>query len=81
MKRENPTEKHKDNVKGILERFVMFSKITNWNRVSQKEIFAYLDTLRKPEEIDPLHKWIGSYNFYITVLTKFSAVNRCIILS
>jgi integrase/recombinase XerD len=71
MKRENLTEKHKNNVKGILDRFVRFSKITNWNRVSQKEIFAYLDTLRKPEEVDPLHRWIGSYNFYITVLTKF----------
>jgi hypothetical protein len=33
-------------------------------------LLGYLDKCRKPENEDPLHKWIGSYN------TKFIALSR-----
>jgi hypothetical protein len=35
------------------------------------ELLQYLDSFRKPEADDPLHKWIGTYNIYRVVLTRF----------
>ena len=46
------------------------------NQISFKEmakegILSYLNRLRKPEVDDPLHKWVGSYNLYRTLIIKF----------
>jgi integrase len=38
---------------------------------TEEDIGAYLDTLKKSEYDDPLHKWIGTYNAYILVLKRF----------
>ena len=32
------------------------------------DVLSYLDTL-KPESVDSMHKWIGTYNLYNTILT------------
>jgi hypothetical protein len=34
-------------------------------------IIAFLECYRKPESIDPLHKWIGSYNVHRIYLMRF----------
>jgi integrase/recombinase XerD len=39
--------------------------------MEREHILAYLDSLRKPELSDPLHKWIGTYNLYAIIITKF----------
>ena len=31
----------------------------------------FLDSFRKPEASDPLHKWIGTYNIYRVVFIRF----------
>jgi integrase len=51
-----------------LSRFV---KYKDWKAISRADILAFLDTLRKPEASDPLHKWIGTYNLYIPIITPF----------
>jgi integrase/recombinase XerD len=40
-------------------------------KITRDDILSYLDSLRKPESIDPLHKWIGSYNLKRECLAKF----------
>ena len=35
------------------------------------DILHYLDRSRKPEDQDPLHKWIGSYNVKRIILIRF----------
>jgi integrase len=35
------------------------------------DILRYLDECRKPENEDPLHKWIGSYNIKRIILLRF----------
>jgi len=30
--------------------------------MGRKEILMYLDSYRKPDAADPMHKWIGTYN-------------------
>jgi integrase len=39
--------------------------------ITQEDIFTYLDTLRKTEGEDPLHKWIGTYNISVIKIISF----------
>ena len=34
-------------------------------------LLSYLDSCRKPEDKDPLHKWIASYNVKCIILSRF----------
>ena len=34
-------------------------------------LLSYLDSCRKPEDKDPLHKWIASYNIKCIILSRF----------
>lgn len=38
---------------------------------TQEDIITFLEHLKKSESEDPLHKWIGTYNIYLTILKKF----------
>jgi hypothetical protein len=64
-----------DNYRGVTIRLlVRLSKFTlqkPFNLITRDEILAFLDSLRKPEASDPLHKWVGSYNTYNIQLTRF----------
>ena len=37
----------------------------------REEILAFLDSIRKPETSDPMHKWIGTYNHRLIDLLRF----------
>jgi integrase/recombinase XerD len=39
--------------------------------MTRDDILCYLDKCRKPENEDPLHKWIGSYNTKLVILSRF----------
>jgi uncharacterized protein YihD (DUF1040 family) len=39
--------------------------------MTRDDVLYYLDNCRKSEDKDPLHKWIGSYNSKLVVLTRF----------
>ena len=39
--------------------------------MTRDDILFYLDKCRKPENEDPLHKWIGSYNLKRIILMRF----------
>ena len=39
--------------------------------MTRDNILCYLDKCRKPENEDPLHKWIGSYNTKLVILSRF----------
>jgi hypothetical protein len=39
--------------------------------MTKEDILCYLDRCRKPENEDPLHKWIGSYNIKRIILIRF----------
>jgi hypothetical protein len=53
----------------LLSRF--HSDIKSFKEMTREDVVAFLDGLRRPESADPLHKWIGSYNLYRTLLIKF----------
>jgi hypothetical protein len=39
--------------------------------LQRENILDFLDSFRKPEASDPLHKWIGTYNIYLIYLMRF----------
>jgi integrase len=39
--------------------------------MTRDKIVQFLDSFRKTEEADPLHKWTGTYNRYLILLIKF----------
>jgi integrase/recombinase XerD len=43
----------------------------SFSQMTRSDIISYLDTLRKTEDIDPNHKWIGTYNLRRQLLLKF----------
>jgi integrase/recombinase XerD len=59
---------------GTVRMLCRFSKYYNnkpFKEISRDDIIKFLDSLRKPEPKDPLHKWIGTYNLYRMYLLRF----------
>jgi hypothetical protein len=44
----------------------------SFKQMSRDDILSYLDSFRKSEAADPLHKWVGTYNLYAVLLIRFS---------
>jgi integrase/recombinase XerD len=73
MKREiNPRLNYK---KSIMQTIAELSKSIGIEKkfveMTRDDILSYLDKCRKSEDKDPLHKWIGSYNTKLVVLSRF----------
>ena len=54
-----------------LTKLSQFHKNKSFKDMKREDILSFLRNLRKADEIDPLHKWIGTYNLYITNLVRF----------
>lgn len=50
-----------------------FSRFSNkpFESITKKDVTLFLDSILKPENVDPLHKSIGTYNYYNVILTRF----------
>ena len=48
-----------------------FHKGKNFIDMTKQDILEYLNSLRKASDVDPSHKWIGSYNGRQAVNLKF----------
>ena len=60
--------------KDLIEFICRFSKFNNnkpFKELIRTDVIRFLDTLRKTETQDPLHKWIGTYNLYRIHLLRF----------
>lgn len=72
MKTEiNPTTNYiTDSIKlpYLLSRYL---KNKQFREVTRQDIIDFLDSLRKPETLDPMHKWIGTRNLYLVHLIRF----------
>ena len=81
MKREiNISNSYAKQISYILHKFERFlvtnnggnsNSELNWKKLSQQDIVSFLDSVRKPEPLDPYHKWIGTYNTYFITLLRF----------
>jgi hypothetical protein len=55
----------------LLCRFSIEHNHKPYQLITRSEIVTFLDSFRKSEDIDPLHKWIGTYNLYSVHLLRF----------
>ncbi len=55
----------------ILCKFSNYHENRLFRDINRNDILSFLDSLRKPETSDPLHKWIGTYNLYRVDLLRF----------
>ena len=36
-----------------------------FKRITREDLIQYMDKFRKPESVDPLHEWVGTYNLFL----------------
>jgi len=71
MKHEiNPSDNYR---KSTIKTLVTLSNFNNnpFSRITRDDLLSFLNSFRKSEPLDPLHKWIGTYNIYIIVTSRF----------
>jgi integrase/recombinase XerD len=61
--------------KSIIQTLVDLSRFhsnkKNFKEMFREDLLLYLDSLRRPEAVDSLHKWIGTYNLRKAIILKF----------
>lgn len=67
----NPSVNYKDLSSWTLTNLARFHKDKSYRNMSRDDVVCYLNSLRKTENVDPMHKWIGTYNTYLACLTRF----------
>ena len=54
-----------------LKKLAEFHKTKSFSKITRQDIVEYLDRLRKPESVDPLHQWVGTYELTRVILLLF----------
>ena len=54
-----------------LSRLTNFHNNKSFREMTTKDIFSYLDTIRRTEIQDSMHRWIGTYNLSVTKIISF----------
>jgi integrase/recombinase XerD len=72
----NPSDSYRDNTVTLLCKFSVFfknayAKSKRFKEITREDVLSFLDSFRKIESVDPLHKWIGTYNLYRIQLMRF----------
>jgi len=73
MKTEsNLSDSHRTNYIKILCRLSQFhDKTKTLKETIREDVLSFLDSHQKAENVDPLHKWIGTYNVNRALLCHF----------
>ena len=67
----NPSDAYKNLVIRSLIILIKYFKNKKFKQLTRADIISYLDSLRKSEEADSIHKWIGTYNLRRQLFLKF----------
>ena len=72
LKRENNASVSyvRINIYAIAE-LVKHSKKSDLRKFAREDILSYLDSLKKTETQDPMHKWIGTHSLHRIIIIKF----------
>jgi len=55
----------------ILVYFSRYLSNKKFKEMIKDDIVLYLSSLRRNETVDPMHRWVSTYNLYLIVLTRF----------
>jgi integrase len=68
----NPSNNYRREIIDKISRFsIYYANKTSFKNITREQVLEFLNNLRKPEALDPLHKWIGTYNTYRLHLIRF----------
>ncbi|HEY7571550.1 MAG TPA: hypothetical protein VH796_09285 [Nitrososphaeraceae archaeon] len=67
----NISHSHKRNYIRLLHKLSKFYHDKNFKVMTRDDVVSFLDSVRKLEVDDQLHKWIGTYNLYRGLLLHF----------
>jgi hypothetical protein len=68
----NPSDHYrKDAIMLLCKLSVLFKNTKLFKEITREDLLSFLDSYRKTESADPLHKWIGTYNIYRIHLMRF----------
>jgi hypothetical protein len=76
MKTEiNPSDNYRRTNITLLIQFSKFHNQKPFSQITREELLAFLDSLRKPEPVDPLHKWLPGPHSQSTYLQQHTALH------
>jgi len=58
------------NIYAIVD-LVKYCKNSDMRIITREDVLFYLDSLKKTETLDPMHKWIGTHSLHRVILSKF----------
>lgn len=67
----NLSDHYRKDLIEVLCRFTRYNNGGAFKDLTRTNILGFLDSFRKTETHDPLHKWIGTYNIYRMHLLRF----------
>ena len=67
----NPSLAYKSNQLRTLTYPSEFCKQKPFIKMTRDDVLAYLDSIKRPEEADPLHQWIGTHNLRRIYFLRF----------
>jgi hypothetical protein len=67
----SPRDEYRINVILKLKRFAEVNEPKTFLEIARQGVIDFLDSYRKPETVDPLHKWMGTYEVYRITLMRF----------
>jgi integrase len=67
----NPSINYVKTNRNTLSKLLGFHNSKPFADMKREDIISYLNSLKKPDEVDPLHKWIGTYNSRLRNLIRF----------
>ena len=67
----NPSDHYRRDLIELLCKFSKYNDDKPYKLLTRSDIIAFLESFRRTETQDPLHKWIGTYNIYRLHLMRF----------
>jgi integrase/recombinase XerD len=67
----NPSDNYRRDLINVMSIFSRYCDNRPFKDILRTDVIAFLDTYRKTETQDPLHKWIGTYNQFRIHLIRF----------
>jgi integrase len=67
----NPSQGYRIDIISKLKQLAEFHHPKSFHDMTREDIIEFLDRLRKPESVDPLHHWQGSYANNLAIIKPF----------
>jgi integrase len=67
----NLSDDYRLNIINLLKQTAEYHNPKSFKEMIRQDILDFLDRYRKPESVDPLHRWIGTYEIYHIIFLRF----------